>query len=89
MIGCRRAPGCSDPARAWLIMPFFPSSDSLPTRNRTWFDAEDWTALIEWLKAFEASERFQAIMPKWEKWHSGDAPVVFPIVLEKKAAATR
>ena len=83
--------------RAWLfgsrpsladyaILPFV---RQFANADRAWFDAEDWTALIEWLKAFEASERFQTIMPKWEKWHSGDAPVVFPVVLEKKTATTR
>jgi glutathione S-transferase len=33
---------------------------------------------VGWLKAFEDSDRYRRIMPKWEKWKAGDSPVLFP-----------
>lgn len=59
----------------YAILPFvrqFANSD------RTWFDEEAWNAIKAWLTAFETSEQFQAVMPKWSKWTQGNAPVLFP-----------
>lgn len=46
--------------------------------DRTWFDAQDWTALSRWLDTFLASDRFKEIMDKHPKWQSGDAPTYWP-----------
>lgn len=43
------------------------------------FDAEDWPNLSRWLEAFLVSSEFQAIMPKYKVWASGDAPTFFLI----------
>jgi len=45
--------------------------------DRAWFEARDWAGLVRWLRAFEASDRFSAIMAKFERWQAGAAPVVF------------
>jgi glutathione S-transferase len=45
--------------------------------DRAWFDSQDWPALIDALNHFTTSERFNAIMMKYAKWQSGDAPVMF------------
>ena len=46
--------------------------------DRTWFDNQDWPALIRWLDTFLASDRFTAIMDKYPKWTSGDPPTYWP-----------
>lgn len=46
--------------------------------DRAWFDAQDWTALRNWLDTFLASERYNAIMDKYPKWSSGDAATYWP-----------
>ena len=48
--------------------------------DRSWFDAQDWVQLREWLVRFETSARFAAIMVKYPKWQPGDAVTVFPQV---------
>lgn len=58
----------------YAILPFV---RQFANADRAWFDAQDWPHLIAWLTAFEASERFAAIMPKFVKWQAGDAPVFF------------
>lgn len=42
--------------------------------DRTWFDAQDWTALRAWLDQFTESDRFVAIMQKYPLWQAGDTP---------------
>ncbi|WP_305986408.1 glutathione S-transferase [Roseibium sp. MMSF_3544] len=59
----------------FAILPFvrqFANSD------RDWFDRESWTNLNRWLQTFESSDRFQKVMPKWEKWQAGSETVLFP-----------
>ena len=46
--------------------------------DRTWFDAQDWTALRHWLDTFLASKRYNAIMDKYPKWSSGDPATYWP-----------
>jgi glutathione S-transferase len=46
--------------------------------DQAWFYAQPWPKVIAWLDAFKASETFNAIMPKYPKWHAGDVPVYFP-----------
>lgn len=46
--------------------------------DKTWFDAQPWPALQEWLERFLVSESFADIMHKYDQWQSGDAPLFFP-----------
>ena len=59
----------------YAILPFV---RQFANADREWFDAQDWQPLKAWLEAFEASDRFLSVMPKWERWHPGDEPVYFP-----------
>lgn len=45
--------------------------------DRDWFNGEDWTALSQILTGFTNSQRFTAIMTKYDKWLAGDAPIMF------------
>ena len=36
--------------------------------DRVWFDAQPWLELAQWLRAFEASEDFEAVMHKYPLW---------------------
>lgn len=46
--------------------------------DRAWFDAQQWTRARRWLAAFEGSAAFAAVMPKFPRWHPGDAVTLFP-----------
>ena len=46
--------------------------------DKPWFDAQPWSALQAWLERYLASDRFQAIMPKYAKWVEGEAGIAFP-----------
>lgn len=59
----------------YAILPFV---RQFANADRAWFDAQDWKPLRKWLESFESSGTFQAVMPKWAKWVSGDTPVRFP-----------
>lgn len=59
----------------YAILPFV---RQFANADRAWFDAQDWQPLRSWLESFESSGTFQAVMPKWTKWVSGDTPVRFP-----------
>lgn len=73
-------------SRTWLFgnkaclgdYAFLPFLRQFANVDRDWFDAQSWTRLSGKLRAFEASDRFQAIMPKLPKWQTGDAPRYFP-----------
>ena len=45
--------------------------------DRGWFDGQDWAHLNRWLRAFETSDRFAAIMDKYPRWTDGDAVTLF------------
>jgi glutathione S-transferase len=47
--------------------------------DKTWFDAQPWPDLHNWLDRFLISDRFAAIMQKYPQWRDGDAPVLFPM----------
>ncbi len=42
-----------------------------------WFYAGEWKNAIRWLDAFKESERFKAIMMKYDQWQSGEDGVRF------------
>ena len=44
----------------------------------TWFASQEWSALQQWLSAFEASQEFEDVMHKYPPWVVGQAPVLFP-----------
>ena len=41
--------------------------------DRSWFDAQAWPHLFQWLMAFENSEQFLAVMHKYPLWRSPQA----------------
>lgn len=59
----------------YAILPFV---RQFANTDRSWFDAQDWHALVCWLEAFEGSELYHAVMHKWSRWRTCDAPVLFP-----------
>ncbi|MCX2723430.1 glutathione S-transferase [Roseibium salinum] len=59
----------------YAVLPFV---RQFANTDRAWFDGERWSALKAWLVRFETSDRFRAVMPKLEKWHAGNEPVLFP-----------
>lgn len=59
------------------IMPFV---RQFANTDRDWFAAQPWPHLQSWLKLHLESERFKAIMPKFQQWKSGDDEPVFPVV---------
>ncbi|WP_299740567.1 glutathione S-transferase [uncultured Roseobacter sp.] len=46
--------------------------------DKGWFDAQDWPRLQNWLARFLASDRFEAIMMKYDAWQDGDPAIRFP-----------
>jgi len=46
--------------------------------DQNWFYAQPWPNLIDWLDRFKSSDRFVAIMQKYQKWENGDARIFFP-----------
>ncbi|OJJ09435.1 glutathione S-transferase [Alphaproteobacteria bacterium AO1-B] len=59
----------------FAILPFV---RQFANADREWFDSQGWENLKAWLVAFEKSDRFAAIMPKFSKWENGDTPILFP-----------
>ena len=43
-----------------------------------WFASQPWSALQQWLAAFEASDAYHGVMGKFPAWVQGQAPVMFP-----------
>lgn len=58
----------------FAILPFV-RQFAFIDKNR--FDAEPLPNLHRWLAQFLASDRFEAIMAKYDKWHAGDPPIFF------------
>ncbi len=46
--------------------------------DAAWFAAQPWPRVQHWLQAWEDSQRFAAVMPKYAPWREGDTPVYFP-----------
>ncbi len=53
--------------------------------DKSWFDAQDWPRVQDWLQRFLDSSIFAEIMQKYPQWKPGDPPVSFP---EQAAEAT-
>lgn len=58
----------------YAILPFV---RQFANSGREWFESEPWEHLIQWLVRFEKSDEFSAMMPKFDKWEAGNAPVFF------------
>ncbi len=52
----------------YAVLPFV---RQFANTDRAWFEAQAWPHLLHRLQAFETSDRFAAIMTKYEKWQSG------------------
>lgn len=46
--------------------------------DKDWFDDQPIPAVKDWLERFLASDRFKAIMPKFDQWQEGTGGVAFP-----------
>ena len=46
--------------------------------DRAWFNQKNWHHLQLWLARFLTSDHFTKIMLKYEKWHTGNNPTIFP-----------
>jgi len=55
----------------------FPFVRQFANTDRVWFDAQDLPNLQAWLSYHLESELFQAVMPKFAPWQSGDDPIAF------------
>ena len=58
----------------FAVLPFV---RQFANTDRAWFETQDWPHLLRRLQAFEVSDRFSAIMPKFARWQAGVEPVVF------------
>ena len=65
------------PAPSLADMAILPFVRQFAHIDKAWFDAQAWPNLSRWLETFLASDRFAAIMTKYPKWVSGDAPTYF------------
>lgn len=45
--------------------------------DRDWFFAQNWPALARWLSTWLESDRFKAVMQKYEAWEPNSEPIVF------------
>lgn len=46
--------------------------------DKSWFDAQPWPSLHDWLARFLASDAFAGVMPKFPRWQAGQPGVSFP-----------
>jgi glutathione S-transferase len=65
------------PSRTLSDIALFPFIRQFANHDRAWFDAADLPHLHPWLNAHLASDLFAAIMPKFQPWAAGDAPIAF------------
>jgi len=63
-------PGLAD----FAILPFI---RQFANTDRDWFDQQSWSGVLRWLRRFETSDRFTAIMGKYPKWTEGDPMTLF------------
>lgn len=55
----------------------FPFIRQFANTDRAWFDAQPLPHLQAWLERHLSSELFDAVMPKFAPWTTGDAPILF------------
>lgn len=66
-----RKPGIAD----FALLPFVRQYAHV---DKAWFDEQPIPAVKQWLEDFLSSERFAAIMPKFDQWQDGLPGVAFP-----------
>jgi len=59
-------------------LAIFPFVRQFAHVNKKWFEASQYTALIQWLSHWLESDLFLSIMKKYPQWHAGNDPVYFP-----------
>ena len=59
-------------------LAIFPFVRQFAHVDKNWFEASQYTALIQWLNHWLASDLFISIMTKYPQWQEGDEPVYFP-----------
>lgn len=59
-------------------LAIFPFIRQFAHVDKKWFEASQYTALIQWLNHWLESDLFKSIMKKYPQWHAGDEPVCFP-----------
>ena len=59
-------------------LAIFPFVRQFAHVDKLWFEASQYTALIQWLNHWLASDLFISIMTKYPQWQEGDEPVYFP-----------
>lgn len=59
-------------------LAIFPFIRQFAHVDKKWFDASQYTALIQWLDNWLTSDIFKGIMQKHPQWHEGIEPVFFP-----------
>lgn len=67
---------CGD-TRTLADIALFPFIRQFANTDRAWFDDQDLPHLQGWLARHLASDLFKAIMPKFDPWKAGDAPILF------------
>lgn len=56
----------------------FPFVRQFANHDRSWFDAQPWSAVHHWLSENLDSEAFCRCMSKFTPWREGDSPICFP-----------
>ncbi|WP_151670914.1 glutathione S-transferase [Nitrincola schmidtii] len=59
-------------------LAIFPFVRQFAHVDKLWFEASQYTALIQWLNHWLVSDLFISIMTKYPQWQEGDEPVYFP-----------
>ena len=59
-------------------LAIFPFVRQFAHVDKNWFEASQYSALIQWLNHWLASDLFINIMTKYPQWQEGDEPVYFP-----------
>lgn len=58
----------------FLDMAVFPFVRQLSKVDQQWFEAQNYSHLINWLDSMSASDLFQHVMEKFSPWSTGDKP---------------
>jgi glutathione S-transferase len=63
---------------SWVDAAVAPFVRQFARTDRAWFDAQNWTALQNWLIQFEQSDNFSTVMHRYKIWFEGAKPIAFP-----------
>ncbi|WP_299323763.1 glutathione S-transferase [Parasphingopyxis sp.] len=65
-------------ARSFADIALFPFIRQFAATDSTWFDAQPWAALRNWLDAHIGSALFKSAMGKFQPWAPGDPEIIWP-----------